>query len=64
MFISKTPFRVPLAGGGTDLSFYYKKNGGKFLTCSFNQFVYVYASLRKFNKNLTKTNVNSRNNEN
>ena len=51
MYISKTPFRVPLAGGGTDLSFYYKKRGGKFLTCSFNQYVYVYASLRKFNKN-------------
>ena len=59
MFISKTPFRVPLAGGGTDLSFYYKKKGGKFLTCSFNQFVYVYASLRKFNKNslIQTTNV-------
>ena len=51
MFISKTPFRVPLAGGGTDLSFYYKKKGGKFLTCSFNQYVYVYGSLRKFSKN-------------
>ena len=51
MYISKTPFRVPLAGGGTYLSFYYKKRGGKFLTCSFNQYVYVYASLRKFNKN-------------
>ena len=66
MFISKTPFRVPLAGGGTDLSFYYKKNGGKFLTCSFNQFVYVYASLRKFNKNslIQTTNVEFvRNNE-
>ena len=50
MFISKTPFRIPLAGGGTDLSFYYKERGGKFLTCSFNQYVYVYASLRKFNK--------------
>lgn len=59
MFISKTPFRVPLAGGGTDLSFYYKKRGGEFLTCSFNQFVYVYASFRKFNKNslIQTTNV-------
>ena len=51
MYISKTPFRVPLAGGGTDLTFYYKKRGGKFLTCSFNQYVYVYASFRQFNKN-------------
>ena len=25
MIISKTPFRIPLTGGGTDLDFYYKK---------------------------------------
>ena len=26
MIISKTPFRIPLSGGGTDLEFYYKKD--------------------------------------
>ena len=31
MIISKTPFRIPLTGGGTDLDFYYKKRGGNYI---------------------------------
>ena len=26
MILYKTPFRIPLAGGGTDIDFYYKKD--------------------------------------
>ena len=26
MIIARAPYRVPLAGGGTDIDFYYKKN--------------------------------------
>jgi D-glycero-alpha-D-manno-heptose-7-phosphate kinase len=41
MIITRTPFRIPLAGGGTDLDFYYKLKGGKLISSTFNQFMYV-----------------------
>ena len=28
MIVYKTPYRLPLAGGGTDIDFYYKKKVG------------------------------------
>ena len=46
MIISKTPFRVPVAGGGTDLDFYYKKRGGAFYSLAINQYVYVFLKKR------------------
>ncbi len=51
MLISKTPYRIPLAGGGSDLPFYYKNKGGKFISCSINQYVYVFLVNRKIHKN-------------
>ena len=41
MIISKTPYRIPLSGGGTDIDFYYKKREGEFLSISIDQYVYV-----------------------
>ena len=41
MIITRTPYRIPLAGGGTDLDFYYKKRGGLFISATFNQFVFA-----------------------
>ena len=41
MIITRTPYRIPLAGGGTDLDFYYKKRGGVFYSLAINQYVYV-----------------------
>lgn len=52
MIISKTPFRIPLAGGGTDIDFYYKKKTGLFLTCAFNQGIYVSVSRRPLDKKI------------
>ena len=52
MIISKTPYRIPLAGGGTDLDFYFKKKGGLFLTCSFDHGVYVSVSKRLLDKKI------------
>lgn len=46
MIITRTPFRIPLAGGGTDLEFYYKKRGGKLISSTFNQFVFVLLAER------------------
>jgi len=41
MIISRTPFRVPLGGGGTDLPFYYTKKGGALTSASINKYMYI-----------------------
>ena len=41
MIISRAPFRLPLGGGGTDLSSYYKKYGGFLITAAINKYMYV-----------------------
>ena len=50
MIISKTPFRIPIAGGGTDLEFYYKKKGSTFYSLAIDQYVYVLLSKRFIDK--------------
>ena len=42
MIISKTPYRISLFGGGTDLPQYYKKHGGKVIGFAINQFSYLF----------------------
>ncbi|MBT89036.1 MAG: hypothetical protein CMN79_00900 [Spirochaetales bacterium] len=51
MIISKTPYRIPLTGGGTDLDFYYKKRSGSLFSLAINQYVYVHLHHRKVDKN-------------
>lgn len=51
MIISRTPYRVPLAGGGTDIDFYYKKRNGYFSSVAINQYVYVFLHERRIEKN-------------
>ena len=41
MLISRSPLRVTLGGGGTDLPSYYKKNGGFVISAAINKYVYV-----------------------
>ncbi len=41
MIISRTPFRITLGGGGTDLPSYYSKNGGFLLTSAIDKYMYV-----------------------
>ena len=41
MIISRSPLRVTLGGGGTDLPSYYKKNGGFLISAAINKYVYV-----------------------
>jgi D-glycero-alpha-D-manno-heptose-7-phosphate kinase len=36
MIISRTPFRLPLGGGGTDLPSYYREHGGYLVTAALN----------------------------
>ena len=51
MIISKTPFRIPFAGGGTDIDFYYKKRTGLFYSVAIDQYAYVFLKKRNLDKN-------------
>ena len=48
MILYKTPFRIPLAGGGTDIDFYYKKRGGFLISATISEYVYTYIAPRPF----------------
>lgn len=39
--VTRTPLRVSLFGGGTDISYFYKKFNGKVISTTINKFVYV-----------------------
>ena len=41
VIISKTPLRISLFGGGTDLKSYYKFKNGAVISFSINKFLYV-----------------------
>ena len=41
MIITRTPFRLPLGGGGTDLPSYYSKRGGFFVSGALNKYIHI-----------------------
>ncbi len=41
MHVAKSPLRLTLAGGGTDLPSYYRKHGGMVLSAAIDKYVYV-----------------------
>ena len=41
MIISRTPLRITLGGGGTDLPSYYERFGGLVLSAAINKYVYI-----------------------
>ena len=41
MIVVRTPFRLPLGGGGTDLPSYYSKYGGKLITAAVNKYMFI-----------------------
>lgn len=41
MIITRTPVRIPLGGGGTDLPGYYKKFGSFFISAAIDHYVYI-----------------------
>lgn len=45
MIITRTPFRVTLGGGGTDLPSYYKKYGGFIFSFSLTKYMYINTKL-------------------
>src|SRR5258708_23702502 len=42
MLITRTPFRITLGGGGTDLPGYYSKHGGFVLAAALNKYMFIY----------------------
>ncbi|HUI45141.1 MAG TPA: GHMP kinase [Nitrospirota bacterium] len=41
MIITRTPFRISFAGGGSDLRDYYSKYGGSVVSTSINKYIYL-----------------------
>jgi len=41
MIISRTPLRITLGGGGTDLPSFYEREGGLVLSAAINRYIYV-----------------------
>ena len=41
MIIVRSPLRISLGGGGTDIPSYYRENGGFFISAAINKYVYV-----------------------
>jgi D-glycero-alpha-D-manno-heptose-7-phosphate kinase len=61
MIITRTPFRLPLGGGGTDLPGYYRKFGGFLVTAAIDKYMYINinrpALVDKIKLNYTKTEI-------
>ncbi len=51
MILTKTPYRIALSGGGTDIDYYYKKKRGRLYTLAIDQYVYVHLSPRFLDNN-------------
>ncbi len=41
MIISRTPLRISLGGGGSDLPSYYRRNGGVVISAAINKYIYI-----------------------
>ncbi len=39
--ITRSPLRITLAGGGTDLPSYYRHRGGGVLSAAINKYIYI-----------------------
>lgn len=41
MVITRTPFRISLCGGGSDIKSFYEKHGGCVLSTTINKYMYI-----------------------
>ena len=41
MIIVRTPLRISIAGGGTDLPVWYKEHGSMFISAAINKYIYI-----------------------
>lgn len=44
MILARSPFRISLGGGGTDLPSYYSQYGGFILSAAINRYLYIYVN--------------------
>jgi D-glycero-alpha-D-manno-heptose-7-phosphate kinase len=44
MIVTKVPYRLSIAGGGTDLPAFYEKHGASLITASISKYMYVFVS--------------------
>jgi len=51
MIISKTPFRISFAGGGSDIPIYYRKFGGSVVSTTIDKYMYI-ALNKKFDSGI------------
>lgn len=66
MIITRTPFRVSFAGGGSDISSFYTKHGGCVLSTAINKYMYISVhpsfdkdeTVLKYSKTETVRNIN------
>ncbi len=52
MILTKTPLRISLGGGGTDLPVWYKNHGSFLISMTINKYIYVTATKRKYDNRI------------
>ena len=50
--ISRSPYRITLGGGGTDLPFYAKKRGGMLISAAIDEYITVMVARRTIDQDL------------
>ena len=45
MILTRSPLRISLGGGGTDLPSFYEKYGGYVVSAAIDKYIYVVTSL-------------------
>ena len=66
MIITRTPFRVSFAGGGSDIASFYEKHGGCVLSTAVNKYMYIsvhpsfdrHQTVLKYSKTETVADIN------
>lgn len=53
MFVTRTPLRVTLGGGGTDLQSYYRNDGGFIFAMALDKYIYLNAHRPAFRSEVT-----------
>jgi len=51
MIISRTPLRISLVGGGTDMKYFYSKTPGKVISLSIDKYIYIIVK-KRFDKKI------------
>ena len=66
MIITRTPLRISLGGGGTDLHSWYSNYGSYLLTAAINRYIYITLNAREFTKDfwISYSNIEKKKNKN